>query len=125
MAAWIVGIMTVSPLACLLLNLPIVLGSSLLIVLGVFLAFVMTEHGFQPAPRNERTRLQSMRDTFRAGIREIRVKPILVTLMGITLLYGTFTEGFDRLWQADFLKNFGGSGLRQPVIWVCGTVLVG
>ena len=117
LAAGIVGIMTGSLLASLRLNLPIVLGSASLIILGVLLAFVMTEHGFQPAPRNERTRLQSMRDTFRAGIREIRVKPILVTLMGITLLYGAFTEGFDRLWQAHFLKNFEFPNLLAPVIW--------
>lgn len=98
------------PLAVLLgalrINLPIVLGGAALIVLGVFLLLFMPETGFHPTPRGERTTWQSMWHTFGAGLRLVRVRPVLLAIMGVGLLYGLYSEGFDRLWTPHLLDNF-------------------
>lgn len=116
------------------LNLPIMIGGALYLALGVFLIFFMPEEGFKPTPREDRasggTRAlgfasraraswQAMAATTRDGIRLIRRRPILLTFLGITLLYGAFSEGYDRLWIAHLVDNFSFPALGhfQPVIW--------
>ena len=101
------------------LNLPILLGGGLYLLLGVFLIFFMPEQGFKPTPREDRTSWQAMADTTRDGVRLIRRRPILLTFLGITLLYGAFSEGFDRLQVAHLVDNFRfpALGSFQPVVW--------
>ena len=101
------------------LNLPILLGGGLYLLLGVFLIIFMPEQGFKPTPREDRTTWQAMADTTRDGVRLIRRRPILLTFLGITLLYGAFSEGFDRLQVAHLVDNFRfpSLGSFQPVVW--------
>ncbi len=101
------------------LNLPILLGGGLYLLLGVFLIVFMPEQGFKPTPRENRTSWQAMADTTRDGVRLIRRRPILLTFLGITLLYGAFSEGFDRLQVAHLVDNFRfpALGSFEPVVW--------
>ncbi|HEY7356620.1 MAG TPA: MFS transporter, partial [Ktedonobacterales bacterium] len=101
------------------LNLPILVGAGLYVLLGVFLIVFMPEQGFKPTPRENRSSWQAMAATTRAGVRLIRRRPILLTFLGITLLYGAFSEGFDRLWIAHVVDNFSFPtfGHFQPVVW--------
>jgi DHA3 family tetracycline resistance protein-like MFS transporter len=107
-------------LASIQLNLPILLGGMLYLLLGVFLIFAMPEQGFKPAPREERSSWQAMADTTRSGVRLIRQRPILLTFLGITVLYAMFSEGIDRLWIAHLLTDFGFPTLGhfKPVVWI-------
>lgn len=86
-------------------NLPIVLGGVLLISVGVALIVVMPETGFKPAPRGERTTFQSMAHTFKSGMRLVRGKPALINILTIGLVFGLYSEGFDRLWTPHFLQS--------------------
>ena len=123
------------------LNLPILLGGGLYLLLGVFLIVFMPEQGFKPTLRENRAsgggRLrepgshilgfvsrarsswQAMADTTRDGVRLIRRRPILLTFLGITLLYGAFSEGFDRLQVAHLVDDFRfpALGAFEPVVW--------
>ncbi len=101
------------------LNLPILVGAGLYLLLGVFLIVFMPEQGFKPTPRENRTSWQAMADTTKSGLRLIRRRPILLTFLSITLLYGAFSEGFDRLWIAHLVDNFRFPSFVSfpPAVW--------
>ncbi len=117
-------------LGSLRLNLPIVMGGAMSVVIAVFLLFFMPENNFHPATKTERRTWRDMGNTFLSGLRVVRGRPILITILLIALLYGLYSEGFDRLWTAHFLTNFTFPALGQfkPVVWfgilsVVGTLL--
>jgi len=93
-------------LASVRLNMPIVLGSALIIALACLLALLMPETGFHPTPQPERTTFQKMGGTFIAGARVVRASAILLTILAIILFRGGASEAFDRLWQPHFLTGF-------------------
>ncbi len=101
------------------LNLPILLGGGLYLALGLFLISCMPEQGFKPTPREDRNSWQAMAATTRDGVLLIRRRPILLTFLGIALIFGAFGEGFDRLWIAHLVDNFGFPALGhfRPVVW--------
>jgi DHA3 family tetracycline resistance protein-like MFS transporter len=117
-------------LASIRLNLPIIVGGVLDVLLGVFLLFFMPENGFRPTPKEERQSWRSLCTTFVEGIRLVRLRPMLITILSIELFYGLSSEGFDRLSTAHFLTNFAFPSLwhLRPVVWfgvfsVTGTIL--
>lgn len=117
----ILGALIATALGSLMLNLPMILGGLLYIALAVFLAFVMPEHGFKPAPREERNSFQQMGKTLLEGGRAVRGSTILLAIMGIGLFVGLYSEGYDRLNTAHLLSFelpiLG--GLQLPsVVWI-------
>jgi MFS transporter, DHA3 family, tetracycline resistance protein len=88
------------------INLPILVSGGLFISLAVTLALSMTEHGFHPAPREQRNSYQQMLQTFRLGLQTVRSRPRLITILGMGLFYGLYSEGFDRLWVKHLLGRF-------------------
>jgi DHA3 family tetracycline resistance protein-like MFS transporter len=114
----LVGIVAGTGLAMMQLNLSILLGGGLLVALAALLVIVMPEHGFKPAASQERT-WQSMWRIMRDGTRVIRGNALLMTLTAVTVVFGAFSEGIDRLWQAHLLTDVGlpSLGALQPVAW--------
>ncbi len=106
-------------LASVRLNLPVLLGGGLFVALAALLLVVMPERGFTPMPRDGRSSWQALISTTRSGVRLIRRRPILLTLLGITAFTGLFSEGFDRLWTVHLLADFRVPTLGpfQPVVW--------
>lgn len=100
-------------------NLPIQVGGALFLLLGLFLILFMPENGFAPTPKEERETWGSMVQTFRAGLNMVRVRPALLTILGVGLFYGLYSEAFDRLWVKLILDNFTlpGLGRLDPVQW--------
>ena len=86
--------------------LPIQVGALGVILIGIALAFVMPENGFQPAPKEDRNTWQQMWHTFKAGTATVRARPYLIAVLGIGLFYGLYSEGFDRLWVKHLLDTF-------------------
>lgn len=103
-----------------LINLPMILGGLLFIVLAVFLMLFMKEDNFTPAPAEDRSSWAQMKHTFLQGISFIRGKKILVVMLVISLLYGLYSEGFDRLWTAHFINDIGfpRADSIKPVVWI-------
>ncbi len=100
-------------------NLPIQVSGVLFALLGVFLILTMPEHGFTPTPKEERDSWRNMVSTFRGGLNMIRLRPALLSILGIGLFYGLYSEGIDRLWVKQFLDHFTlpGLGMLKPVEW--------
>jgi MFS transporter, DHA3 family, tetracycline resistance protein len=86
--------------------IPIRAGGLGVVLIGVVLVFIMPETGFRPTPREDRNTLQQMRHTFNEGIRTVRTSPRLMSIVGVGLFYGLYSEGFDRLWVKLLLENF-------------------
>jgi DHA3 family tetracycline resistance protein-like MFS transporter len=100
-------------------RLPILLGGGLMLFLAAFLALVMTEQGFRPTPRQQRTTWRMMGKTLGEAQRLVGRRPLLLILLGIGLFYGLYSEGFDRLWTPHLLQNFALGPLQgvDPVLW--------
>ncbi|MBN1660091.1 MAG: hypothetical protein JXA93_16945 [Anaerolineae bacterium] len=101
-------------------RLPIVIGGALMLVLAGFLALTMTEHGFAPTPRGERSTWSMMRQTLADTRALVERQPVLLVLLGIGLFYGLYSEGFDRLWTAHMIESFAPplGGTLGPVVWL-------
>jgi hypothetical protein len=67
----------------------------------------------------ERESWRAMGRTVKDGMRMVRVRPILLTILAISAVYGMAGEGFDRLWAPHLLENFTLPPLGQfePVVW--------
>ncbi len=118
-AAALLGIGANVLLANQQINLPYFMGGLSHIALAIFLAAFMPEHGFTATPAEERDTWRKFNRTFRAGISAIRLRPLLVTILGISFFYGLYSEGLDRLWQPQFLENAAPpeSGSLTAVSW--------
>jgi DHA3 family tetracycline resistance protein-like MFS transporter len=118
-AVAILGTVASVGLASVALNLPVLIGGALYLALGVFLICCMPERGFQPTPREERGSWRAMFGTLREGAHVVRRSPILLSLIGVSLVAGAASEGFDRLWEAHLLTNFDlpHLGALDPVVW--------
>jgi DHA3 family tetracycline resistance protein-like MFS transporter len=92
--------------------LPLQVGGIGVILIGVTLIFVMPETGFHPTPREDRNTWQHMWHTFKQGTDAVRSKPRLMSMIGVGLFYGIYSEGFDRLWVKHLLDTF-----ELPVIF--------
>ena len=126
----IAGIAASVGLALVDVRLPIVLGGVGTIALAAFFALWMPETGFTPAPREGRGSLGHMVETGRTGARLVRRRPALLAILGIAAFGGTWSESYDRLWQAHLIEDVGlpSLGGADPVVWfgilgVVGTVL--
>ncbi len=104
--AGFLGIFSGVGLAGVSLQLPYWVGGGGMMAMAVWLRLAMPETNFKPAPREERNTWQHMAHTFTGGLRAIRRRSLLVTILGISLIQGLYSEGLDRLWQAHLLDNF-------------------
>lgn len=118
-AGSIAGFLLAVVLGTRALQLPIIVGGAVSVVLGVVMVLVMREHGFTPAPREERSSWGAMRHTLVEGGSLVRRRPILLTILGITAVFGMYNEGFDRLWTAHLLHEFTlpAIGPLEPLYW--------
>jgi MFS transporter, DHA3 family, tetracycline resistance protein len=86
--------------------LPIQLGAVGVMLIGVVLIFIMPETGFHPTPKEDRNNWQHMWHTFHQGLNAIKARPRLISILGVGLFYGLYSEGFDRLWVKHLLDTF-------------------
>lgn len=109
-------------LAIVAIQLPIIVGSCMILALVVLLALTMPEHGFKPATRNERTTFGRIVAQFKDGLAMVRSRPALVRVLGVVFFFGLFSEAWDRLWQVHLLESFdpGIFAAITPVAFVAG-----
>lgn len=92
--------------------LPLRVGGLSVMLIGVILVFIMPETGFHPTPREDRNTWDHMWHTFKQGTSAVRSRPHLMSVIGVGLFYGIYSEGFDRLWVRHLLDTF-----ELPVIF--------
>lgn len=118
-AAGFVGIFVGVGLASIRLSLPILVGGALHVLLGLYLLFAMTEAGYKATRRQSTGTLAGMVTGWRSSLASIRSRPLIVTILAITVVWGVSSEGMDRLAQVHFIKDIGlptFAGL-SPVLW--------
>jgi DHA3 family tetracycline resistance protein-like MFS transporter len=86
--------------------LPLQVGAVAVMLIGIVLIFIMPETGFKPLPREDRNTWQHMGHTFNQGLQVVRSSPRLMSIVGVGLFFGLYSEGFDRLWVKHLLDNF-------------------
>ncbi len=86
--------------------LPIQIGALGVILIGVALIFIMPETGFHPTPKADRNNWQHALHIFNEGMRAVKARPRLMAILGVGLLYGLYSEGFDRLWVKHILDHY-------------------
>src|SRR5262245_24110098 len=99
-------------LASVRLNLAVQVGGALYLALAAFLLLFMREHRFSRRRASQRTAWRDLGATMLAGLRLVRGRTVLVTILLVVLLFGLASEGFDRLAPAHFLADF-----TLPTVW--------
>ncbi|MTI65875.1 MAG: MFS transporter [Firmicutes bacterium] len=113
-----IGILLSAMLGYFYINLPMIISGILFIFLSMFLKIFMPERGFKPKKRKGNS-YQNMIETFKEGLSFISESKILIVILFISLIYGLYSEGFDRLWEAHFLRDLSFPLILnfKPVIW--------
>jgi len=106
LAGALVGMLIAIPLGNIAVNLPIVSGGVLVALIAVALTLFMSEHGFKPVRREDRNTWQHMSDIFKKGLNAVRARPTLLAILGVGLVYGLYSEGWDRLWVKYLVDHF-------------------
>lgn len=117
--AGLVGIFVGVGLASIRLNLPILVGGGLHVLLGGYLFLAMTEAGYKAIPRATGASFAGLASGWRSSLASVRGRPLILTILAITVVLGLSSEGIDRLFQVHFLKDVGlptFAGL-SPVLW--------
>ncbi len=114
-----VGLWISIALASVALNLPLIVAGIGFLLFTLFLILVMPEAGFKPNRVEGRSSLQSMTHTLRESARLVRLKPVLLTMLALSLVYGAYSESYDRLWRKHLMDNFSlpGIGELDPLVW--------
>ncbi|MCP8969631.1 MFS transporter [Ectobacillus ponti] len=129
-AANVIGILLSVGLSSIILNLPYIVGGALYLLLALFLILKMKETQFQQVDRSAKDDWKEAGATFKSGASFVRRSPILMALLLGTLFAGAGSEGFDRLWEANFLMalHFPDWFDLTPAVWfglisIAGSVL--
>lgn len=114
-----VGIAISMALANIDIRVPIILGGILYSTQALYLAFFMPENNFSPTPMKERETFISMKRTLFDGLRLIRESKVLLFVILTGMIFGMFSEGFDRLWTPYMLNSFVFPTIwdLKPVVW--------
>lgn len=114
-----VGICLSVTLASIGLQLAIISGGFLMIGLVLVMILLMPEDGFERVSKSERESWTDLFATLREGIKMVRGRQTLIAILLIAVIYGAFTEGYDRLWTAHILAEFTlpSLGALDEIVW--------
>ncbi|MEV0794343.1 MFS transporter [Kribbella sp. NPDC050459] len=127
LAAKIAGIVTAGGLGLISLPLPMVISGAGMMLLGLLLALFMREQNFHRTPRAERETFRHLAETFKHGLGVARRRPVVRTLVVVSLIGGLSSEAFDRLWSVKMLTfTFPAVfGTSDPAFWFTVLALIG
>jgi MFS transporter, DHA3 family, tetracycline resistance protein len=116
--AGLAGIFAGVGLASIRLNLPILVGGGLFMPLAVYMFFAMTEDGYKAIPRHS-SGISRIGAGIRSSVASIRHRPLILTILAITVVWGLSGEGVDRLYQIHFIRDVGLPRIAglPPVLW--------
>ncbi|MGB2632023.1 MAG: MFS transporter [Minisyncoccales bacterium] len=119
LAGRFIGIAASIFLANINISLPLIIGGALYAAQAIFVALFMAEKNFVSASAPKRETFRSMRNVFAKGIGLARRSNVLLIIIITSILFGAFSEGFDRLWTPYMLQNFTfpAVGNLKPVVW--------
>lgn len=98
----------------------VIFGGVVTMAMGVACIFVMPETGWSRKPVEERLSApRELASTVSTAVRFVRAQPVLLLLIGATVVAGASSEAFDRLWEAHFIRDVGlpHVGSLDPIVW--------
>lgn len=115
----LIGVVINMALANINIRLPIILGGILYSCQSIYLWLFMPEDNFHPTPVSRRETFGKMKETLVTGLNLIKASPVLLTIVATGLIFGMFSEGFDRLWTPFMINSFSfpALGNLKPVTW--------
>jgi DHA3 family tetracycline resistance protein-like MFS transporter len=119
-AGALTGLVLLVALGTQSLRAAVIAGGAIEIVCGLTCIALMPETGFRPRPREEGSGAWTeLRTTAATGGRFVRGQPLVLLLLAVTFFAGMSSEAFDRLRDANFLRNIGlpAIGSLDPVVW--------
>lgn len=122
-----VAIAAAALLGLVWLRLPIIAGGAGFVIFGLVLIRLMPERRFRPNTTG-RTTLVQMRDQFTSGLALVGRRPVVRSLILVSLVSGLSSEAFDRLWTAHLLRGFDFPSLfghTSDVLWFSIIAMVG
>jgi DHA3 family tetracycline resistance protein-like MFS transporter len=128
LACQIAGIVSAGAVGLISLSLPLRLAGVGMVLMALALFVFMREQNFHPTPKAERDNFRQMADTFKHGLAVARRRPVVRTLVLISLISGLSSEAFDRLWSVKILADFSFPdllGTTDPAVWFAVFALVG
>jgi MFS transporter, DHA3 family, tetracycline resistance protein len=119
LAGRFIGIAASMALANIDIRIPIVVGGLLYGAQALFVALFMAENNFNPTPAPKRETFRSMRNVFVQGLGLVRRSNVLLVIIVTGIIFGAFSEGFDRLWTPYMIESFAfpAIGNLKPVVW--------
>ena len=101
------------------LALPIVTSGVCMIGLAGFLMLAMREKPFRSSQPSEQTAWKSMGETIRMAWKVMKQHSLVLVLISASMVFGLFSEGFDRLTTPHLIDNVGFPewGSFKPVVW--------
>jgi DHA3 family tetracycline resistance protein-like MFS transporter len=106
LAGALTGTLIAIPLGSIAVKVPILIGGVLIGLIAVALILFMSENGFKPTRPENRNTWQHMGDIFNKGLNAVRARPTLLAILGVGLVYGLYSEGWDRLWVKYLVDHF-------------------
>ena len=101
----VLGVVLGTLLGNINLQMPVILGGSLCLLLGLVMVRIMPETNFSPAIEERQGLLKDFVCLFKLNLGFVKGAPVLLALLAITLCGGLASEGFDRLSTAHFLDD--------------------
>ncbi len=101
------------------LNVPVVVGGSLLVILGLFLLVYMPERNFVAAPSTGQSSWRTLGRIVLEGGKAVRSSPMLLAILGVFAFSAMASEGFDRLGVDHFIQDyrFPALGHLSSLVW--------
>lgn len=92
--------------ALLSIRAPILIGGVLFLLLAVYLFIFMPEQNYTGKTFDPSADWREFINTFCGGLTAVRLRPALIGILAAGFIYGFYSEGYDRLWQAHLLDKF-------------------
>jgi len=123
----ILGVLGAMALGSLQVNLPMTIAAAGFLVFGLWLSLIMPEEHFHPVRPEARHTWKDMWNTFQGGLSAVRARPVLKTILWVGVLFGFYSEAFDRLWVAHLMTDIGFPTWIElsPVAWIGIINLIG
>ena len=112
----VLGVVLGTLLGNINLQMPIILGGSLCLLLGLVMVRIMPETNFSPAIEERQGLLKDFVCLFKLNLGFVKGAPVLLALLAITLCGGLASEGFDRLSTAHFLDDTENTSINDGTV---------
>ncbi|WLR54663.1 MFS transporter [Mesobacillus subterraneus] len=88
-----------------MINLPIIIGGLSMLGLAVILLLFMKEENFKPVQHENTSTWKTLKNNINEMVHYTKASYIMRILFLISLFFGLYSEGFDRLWISHFLEE--------------------